>query len=171
MNVDLRSSGVLASLILAVTPLALGCGEAASGGSASASGAPASSTTSAAPLATMGEGGRLVYRDGRALVGGANLSEVREAALVRVTREKVSLEDVAVDDVPPLALKLRRADGLFQALRRRQDDERGARPFEKPNEIVILDIDDDVPATAVKSVFQTCAHAGFPTVLFLQSRR
>ena len=120
----------------------------------------------------MGPSGQLVYRDGRALIGTTNLTEIREAALVRVTRSKVLLEDVPVDDTASLAdgARLHRAEGLFDALRRRREDAHREHPNATPSDVVILDVDEDVPATAVKSVFQTCAYAGYPNTLFLVAR-
>lgn len=168
--------GHAALVVVIALAQGLGCGErgAASSASGSASsGAGASAAASSAtpgPLATTGPDGRLIYRDGRALIGPTTVTEIREAALVHVTREKVSLEGAAVDDVPALSEKLRRADGLFDALRRRREDARLARPDAKPSDVVILDVDEDVPATAVKSVFQTCAYAGYPNTFFLAAR-
>jgi hypothetical protein len=89
---------------------------------------------------------------------------------IRVTREKVTIEGIPVDEVPSLSDEPKRADGLFRALRARREDARLARYDAKPSDVVILDIDEDVPATAVKNVFQTCAFAGYPNTFFLVSR-
>ena len=61
-----------------------------------------------------------------------------------------------------------RIDELFNALRAMKDDWKKLNPSAKefPG-VVILQVDKEVPAVVVKSVFQTAASAGYPNVSFM----
>lgn len=56
--------------------------------------------------------------------------------------------------------RLLKVDGLFDALRLRRGD------HAEPSRKVVLEVQNDVPAIVVKSVFQTAVFAGYPDVHF-----
>ncbi|MCL2724087.1 MAG: biopolymer transporter ExbD [Polyangiaceae bacterium] len=63
--------------------------------------------------------------------------------------------------------RMQRIDELFNALSRRKDQWTRVTPNKPFPGVVILQIDQDVPAVVVKSVFQTAAFAGYPNVSFM----
>ena len=64
-----------------------------------------------------------------------------------------------------------RIDELYNALKSLKDDWKKLNPSNKefPG-VVILQVDKEVPALVVKSVFQTAAFAGYPNVSFMVSK-
>jgi biopolymer transport protein ExbD len=63
--------------------------------------------------------------------------------------------------------RLQRIDELFNALKARREVWKQLHPGKPLPGAVLLEIDQDVPAVVVKSVFQTCAFAGYPNVSFV----
>jgi len=81
----------------------------------------------------------VVVRDGRVLVDGVEVART---------------DEIAKDG------RLRKVDGLFDALRLRRVD------HPDRSRKVVLDVQSDVPAVVVKSVFQTAAFAGYADIHF-----
>lgn len=63
--------------------------------------------------------------------------------------------------------RLQRIDELFNMLKAKRDLWKQLNPNKEFPGVVVLQIDQDVPAIVVKSVFQTAAFAGFPNVSFM----
>jgi hypothetical protein len=66
--------------------------------------------------------------------------------------------------------RAQKIDELYDLLRNRRELFRQVQPTKPFPGACILAIDEGVPASAVKSVFQTAAYAGFPNVSSLVKR-
>jgi hypothetical protein len=97
-------------------------------------------------------------------------ADIAAAPVVRLTSDhRLLLDDEEIartDDVDALASP-RKIDALYLALKMRREDYRLANPGRGFPGVAILDIDEDVRAVTVKSVFQTAAFAGYPNVSFV----
>ena len=63
--------------------------------------------------------------------------------------------------------RLQRIDELFNVLKAKKEVWKQLHPGKEFPAVVVLQIDQDVPAIVVKSVFQTAAFAGYPNVSFM----
>ena len=63
--------------------------------------------------------------------------------------------------------RLQRIDELFNILKSKREVWKQLHPGKEFTGVVVLQIDQDVQAVVVKSVFQTAAFAGFPNVSFM----
>jgi biopolymer transport protein ExbD len=63
--------------------------------------------------------------------------------------------------------RLQRIDELFNILKQKREVWKQLHPQKEFPGVVVLQIDQDVQAIVVKSVFQTAAFAGFPNVSFM----
>lgn len=63
--------------------------------------------------------------------------------------------------------RLQRIDELFNILKQKREVWKQLHPNKEFPGVVVLQIDQDVQAIVVKSVFQTAAFAGFPNVSFM----
>ncbi len=66
--------------------------------------------------------------------------------------------------------RLQRIDELFNILKGQREMWKQMRPGKEFPGVVVLQIDQDVTAVVVKSVFQTSAFAGYPNVSFMIDR-
>ena len=99
-------------------------------------------------------------------------SEMIDAPLVTVTRTQILVDGVAAGDLAAVLAAGRpaRVDGLFDLLRSKKELGRAMHPQGESRGAVILEIEADMPSSVVKSVFQTCAFAGYPSVSFMVRR-
>jgi biopolymer transport protein ExbD len=63
--------------------------------------------------------------------------------------------------------RLQRIDELFNILKAKRETWKQTHPGKEAPGVVILQVDQDVQAIVVKSVFQTAAFAGYPNVSFM----
>src|SRR6185369_15998064 len=63
--------------------------------------------------------------------------------------------------------RLQRIDELFNLLKGKRETWKQARPGKEFPGVVVLQVDQEVQAVVVKSVFQTAAFAGYPNVSFM----
>jgi hypothetical protein len=62
---------------------------------------------------------------------------------------------------------MHKVDELFNVLKQRREQFRQNEPGKEFPGVVILQVDENVPAIVVKCVFQTAAFAGYPNVSFM----
>ncbi|MFP6687416.1 MAG: biopolymer transporter ExbD, partial [Polyangiaceae bacterium] len=67
--------------------------------------------------------------------------------------------------------RMQKVDKLFEMLKRKREMWRSFHPNKRFPGVCILQVDRDVPALVVKSVFQTAAFAGYPNVSFMVQKR
>lgn len=63
--------------------------------------------------------------------------------------------------------RMQKVDELFNVLKAKRDLWKSLNPQKDPPTVVILQVDHNVPAVVVKSVFQTAAYAGYPNISFM----
>jgi biopolymer transport protein ExbD len=100
-----------------------------------------------------------------------NVDDVLEAPLVATDGNQVLVDgtpagSARIDGPNPVKI-----DGLFDLLKRKRDLWKSLYPTRQFPGVCILQIDHEVPALVVKSVFQTAAYAGYPNVSFMVRHR
>ena len=65
---------------------------------------------------------------------------------------------------------MQKVEELFNLLKAKRELWKSVQPDKPFPGVVILQIDENVPAIVVKSVFQTAAFAGYPNVSFMVSK-
>ena len=101
--------------------------------------------------------------------GAFHVNEIIDAPLVSLSGSQILLDGHAVGTTRTIeeSRTIARIDELTTALAAKRAKWKLLFP-EKPNPgVVVLQIDGDVPAVVVKSVFQTAALAGYPNVSFM----
>ena len=103
-----------------------------------------------------------------------NTMDMVTAPMVAITGSQILVNEHPVGStraVEEAGRVMPRIDELFNALRTMKDDWKKLNPGKKefPG-VVILQVDKEVPAVVVKSVFQTAAFAGYPNVSFMVSK-
>ncbi len=92
-----------------------------------------------------------------------------EAPMVAVTRGIILVDGVAAGSVRAVeeSGRLSRIDELGRLLEQKRALWKAVQPDKPFPGTCVLQIDQDTPAVAVKSVFQTAASAGYPNVSFM----
>lgn len=98
-----------------------------------------------------------------------NGEEVIDAPIVTVTRGQILVDGVFAGSIRDAEERGRaqKIDELFDLLRNKRELFRQIQPNRPFPGVCILAIDESIPAAVVKSVFQTAAYAGYPSVSFL----
>lgn len=102
-----------------------------------------------------------------------NVLEVVDAPMIAVNGNQVLVDGQsagstrAIEDMG----RLQKIDELFERLKRTRELWTSFHPGKVFPGVAILQIDQDVPALVVKSVFQTAAFAGYPNVSFMVRKR
>jgi len=107
------------------------------------------------------------------LPSAGNVEDVLEATVVAVNGNQVLVDGVMVDSTRRLeeAGRMIRVDGLFDLLVSKRSLWQSMHPGTDFPGLCILQIDREVPAVVVKSVFQTAAYAGYGNVSFMVKKR
>jgi len=98
-----------------------------------------------------------------------NVDDVIEAPMVAVNGNQILVDGVqagstrAVEELG----RLQKIDELFNVLRSKRELWKQVQPNKPFPGVCILQVDQNVPALVVKSVFQTVAFAGYPNVSFM----
>lgn len=97
-----------------------------------------------------------------------NATDLTEAPIVAISGTQIMVDGVAAGNARAIeeANRLTRVDELFNVLKNKRELWSSINPGQAFPGVVTLQIDRRVPALVVKSVFQTAAMAGFPTVSF-----
>ncbi|MEO9143406.1 MAG: biopolymer transporter ExbD [Polyangiaceae bacterium] len=98
-----------------------------------------------------------------------NTLDMVDAPVVAVTGSQILVDGNAAGNTHAIedSKRLQRIDELFNILKAKRETWKQARPGKEFPGVVILQIDQDVQAVTVKSVFQTAAFAGYPNVSFM----
>jgi len=94
-------------------------------------------------------------------------------ALTVSTDEMLGVKPMRANVAPKTARllkRLQRIDELFNILKGKREVWKQLHPGKDFPGVVVLQIDQEVTAVVVKSVFQTAAFAGFPQVSFMTKR-
>src|SRR5580698_8052224 len=120
-------------------------------------------------LMTFSASGETPVGQGVNLPKAENTHDMIDAPMVAVTGSQVLVDGVPAGNTRAIedAKRLQRVDELFNILKSKRELYKQTHPGKEFPGVVILQIDQDVQAIVVKSVFQTAAFAGFPNVSFM----
>jgi biopolymer transport protein ExbD len=102
-----------------------------------------------------------------------NVETVVEAPMVAVNGNQVLVDGQNVGSVRAIEDmgQMSKIDGLFDLLKRKRELWKSFNPNKPFPGVAILQVDEEVPALVVKSVFQTAAYAGYPNISFMVRKR
>jgi biopolymer transport protein ExbD len=98
-----------------------------------------------------------------------NVEDVIDAPMVAVNGNNILVDGVAAGNTRAIEElgRLQKIDELFNMLKAKRELWKTVQPNKQFPGVCILQVDQDVPALVVKSVFQTAAFAGYPNVSFM----
>jgi biopolymer transport protein ExbD len=98
-----------------------------------------------------------------------NTLDMIDAPMVAVAGSLVLVNGIPAGNTRAIedSKRLQRVDELFNVLKGMRDQWKQLRPGKEFPGVVVLQIDQDVSAIVVKSIFQTAAFAGYPNVSFM----
>jgi len=102
-----------------------------------------------------------------------NTLDMLEAPMVAITGSQILVDGTPAGSTRAIeeANRLQRIDELFNILKSKRELWTQVHDAQRPFPgVVVLQVDRDVPALVVKSVFQTAAFAGYPNVSFMVDR-
>jgi biopolymer transport protein ExbD len=101
-----------------------------------------------------------------------NTLDMVEAPMVAVTGTQILVDGVPAGSTRSIeeANRLQRVDELFNILKNKRELWKQVNPGKDFPGVAILQVDRNVPALVVKSVFQTSAFAGYPNISFMVGR-
>ena len=102
-----------------------------------------------------------------------NVEEVIEAPMVAVNLQSVMVDGSPAGNTRSIrdAGKVQKVEELFELLKRKKELWSSFHPDKQFPGVAILQVDSDVEALVVKSVFQTAAFAGYPNISFMVRKR
>ena len=120
-------------------------------------------------LMTFSASGETPQAKGVTLPMAENTMDMIDAPLVAITGSQVIVDGVPAGNTRAIedAKRLQRVDELFNILKSKRELWKTTHPNKEFPAVVVLQVDQDVQAIVVKSVFQTAAFAGYPNVSFM----
>jgi biopolymer transport protein ExbD len=101
-----------------------------------------------------------------------HVMELIDAPMVAVAGSQILVDGASAGNTRAIeeTRRLQRVDELFNLLKGKRELWKQLHPGRDVPGTVVLQVDQDVPAVVVKSVFQTAAFAGYPNVSFMVSQ-
>jgi biopolymer transport protein ExbD len=124
-------------------------------------------------LMSFSASGEITVDKSIALPKADNVDDVIEAPMVSVNGNTVMVDGHnagstrAIEDIG----RMQKVDELFDLLKRKRELWKSFHPNKPFPGVCILQVDENVSALVVKSVFQTAAYAGYPNVSFMVRKR
>jgi biopolymer transport protein ExbD len=120
-------------------------------------------------LMTFSASGETPVSKGVNLPKAENTIDMIDAPIVSVNGSQVLVDGSPAGNTRAIedAKRLQRVDDLFNILKSKRELWKQTHPGKEFPGVVILQVDQDVQAVVVKSVFQTSAFAGYPNVSFM----
>jgi len=120
-------------------------------------------------LITFSASGETAIPKGIKLPDAENTLDMIDAPMVGITGSLILVDGNPAGNTRAIedSKRLQRIDELFNMLKGKREVWKQLHPGKEFPGVVILQIDQDVQAIVVKSVFQTAAFAGFPNVSFM----
>lgn len=102
-----------------------------------------------------------------------NVETVVDAPMVAVNANQVLVDGQLAGSTSAIRDlgRLQKVDELFDLLKRKRELWKSFNPNKPFPGVAILQVDENVPAIVVKSVFQTAAYAGYPNISFMVRKR
>ncbi len=120
-------------------------------------------------LMTFSASGETPVSKGVNLPKAENTLDMIDAPIVSVTGSQVMVDGSPAGNTRAIeeAKRLQRVDELFNILKSKRELWKTTHPGKDFPAVVVLQVDQEVQAIVVKSVFQTAAFAGYPNVSFM----
>jgi len=101
-----------------------------------------------------------------------NVEDIIDAPMVAVNGNQVLVDGTLAGSTRAIEElgRMQKVDELFAILKNKRELWKTVQPNKPFPGVCILQVDKDVPALVVKSVFQTAAFAGYPNVSFMVSK-
>jgi len=120
-------------------------------------------------LMTFSASGETPVSKGVNLPKAENTLDMIDAPIVSITGSQVMVDGAPAGNTRAIeeAKRLQRVDELFNILKSKRELWKTTHPGKDFPAVVVLQVDQEVQAIVVKSVFQTAAFAGYPNVSFM----
>jgi biopolymer transport protein ExbD len=120
-------------------------------------------------LTTFSASGEIAVDKNVKLAKAENVEDVIDAPIVVVNGNQVLVNGTLAGSTRAIEElgRMQKVDELFNQLKQRREQFKQNEPGKDFPGVVILQVDENVPAIVVKSVFQTAAFAGYPNVSFM----
>jgi biopolymer transport protein ExbD len=120
-------------------------------------------------LMTFSASGETPVNRGVTLPKAENTLDMIDAPIVAITGSQILVDGAPAGNTRAIedSKRLQRIDELFNILKNKREVWKQLHPGKDFPGVVVLQIDQNVQAVVVKSVFQTAAFAGFPNVSFM----
>jgi len=102
-----------------------------------------------------------------------NVEDMTQAPMITVAGQMILVDGLPAGTTRPVkeANRMQKLDELFNLLKGRREAYKQINPGKEFPGIAVLQVDREVEAVIVKSVFQTAALAGYPNVSFMVKNR
>mgnify|MGYP001388131712 FL=1 len=120
-------------------------------------------------LMTFSASGETTVAKGVTLPKAENTLDMIDAPLVAIAGSQILVDGNLAGNTRAIeeSKRLQRIDELFNVLKGKRELWKQLHPNKEFPGVVVLQIDQEVPAIVVKSVFQTAAFSGYPNVSFM----
>jgi biopolymer transport protein ExbD len=120
-------------------------------------------------LMTFSASGETPVAKGVTLPKAENTLDMLDAPIVAVAGSQILVDGVPSGNTRTVEeqKRMQRIDELFNILKQKREVWKQARPGKEFPGVALLQIDQEVPAVVVKSIFQTAAFAGYPNISFM----
>jgi biopolymer transport protein ExbD len=120
-------------------------------------------------LMTFSSSGEIQIQHGVKLPKAQNTLDMIDAPIVAISGRSILINGQPAGNTQAIedSKRMQRVDELFNALKQQREHWKQVYPNKDFPGVVVLQIDQDVQAVVVKSVFQTAAFAGYPNVSFM----
>ncbi len=120
-------------------------------------------------LMTFAASGQTPIAKGLHLPQAENTLDMIDAPMVAINGNQILVDGAAAGNTHSIedSKRLQRIEELFNVLKGKREVWRQLHPGKDFPGVVVLQVDQDVPAVVVKSTFQTAAFAGYPNVSFM----
>ncbi len=120
-------------------------------------------------LMTFSASGQTPMAKGVELPKAENTMDMIDAPIVAINGSEVLADGAAAGNTRAIedSKRMQRIDELFNILKNKRELWKQLHPGKDFPGVVVLQVDQDVQAVVVKSVFQTAAFAGYPNVSFM----
>jgi biopolymer transport protein ExbD len=124
-------------------------------------------------LASFSASGELPIDKSVRLPSADNVEDMTQAPMIAVAGQMILVDGIPAGTTRPVkeANRMQKLDELFNILKGRREVFKQINPGKDFHGIAVLQVDREVEAVVVKSVFQTAALAGYPNVSFMVKNR